>query len=95
VLIDEDCASSTEQFLLEAIQSRKVTLMGQHTAGILDYANVRDEALPCMSFILHYATTRSQRVDAGKGIDNVGIKPRVMLGANQDWVEEARRYLEK
>ncbi len=95
VLIDEDCASSTEQFLLEAMQSRKVTLMGQHTAGILDYANVRDEALPCLPFILHYATTRSQRVDAGKGIDNVGLKPQVVLGAGQDWVEEARRYLEK
>jgi hypothetical protein len=95
VLIDGDCASSAEQFLLGAMQSRKVTLMGQHTAGVLDYANVRDEALPCMPFVLHYATTRSQWVDAGKGIDNVGIKPQVVLGANQDWVEEARRYLEK
>jgi len=95
VLIDGDCASSAEQFLLVAMQSRKVTLMGQHTAGVLDYANVRDVALPCLPFILHYATTRSQWVDAGKGIDNVGIKPQVMLGANQDWVEEARRYLEK
>jgi Peptidase family S41 len=95
VLIDGDCASSAEQFLLGAMQSRKVTLMGQHTAGILDYANVRDVALPCLPFTLHYATTRSQWVDAGKGIDNVGIKPQVVLGANQDWVEEARRYLEK
>jgi len=95
VLINADCASSTEQFLLEAIQSRKVTLMGQPTAGVLDYANVRDVALPCWPFVLHYATTRSQRVDAGKGIDNVGIRPPVMLGANQDWVEEARRFLEK
>ena len=95
VLIDEDCASSAEQFLLEAMQSRKVTLMGQHTAGVLDYANVRDEALPCMPYVLHYATTRSQRVDAGKGIDNVGIQPNVLLGADKDWVEEARRYLEK
>jgi Peptidase family S41 len=95
VLINGECASSAEQFLMEAMQSRKVTLMGQPTAGILDYANVRDVALPCLPFVLHYATTRSQRVDAGKGIDNVGIRPQVMLGANQDWVEEARRYLEK
>lgn len=95
VLIDEDCASSTEQFLLEAMQSRKVTLMGQHTAGVLDYANVRDVALPCMPYVLHYATTRSQRVDIGKGIDNVGIRPDVLLGADKDWVEEARRFLEK
>jgi Peptidase family S41 len=95
VLIDEDCGSSTEQFLLEAMQSRKVTLMGQHTAGVLDYANVRDVALPCLPFILHYATTRSRRVDLGKGIDNVGIQPDVLLAADKDWVEEARGYLEK
>jgi hypothetical protein len=95
ILINGECASSAEQFLLEAMQSRKVTLMGQPTAGILDYANVRDVTLPCWPFVLHYATTRSQRVDAGKGIDNVGIRPQVMLGANQDWVEEARGYLEK
>ena len=95
VLVNGECASSAEQFLLGAMQSRKVTVMGQPTAGILDYANVRDVVLPCLPFTLHYATSRSRRVDLGKGIDNVGIQPNVLLGADKDWVEEARRYLEK
>jgi hypothetical protein len=95
VLINGDCASSAEQFILGVMQSRKVTVMGQHTAGILDYANVRDVALPCLPFTLHYATSRSRRVDLGKGIDNVGIQPDVLLAADKDWVEEARGYLEK
>jgi Peptidase family S41 len=95
VLINGDCASSAEEFLLRAMQSRKVTLMGQRTAGILDYANVRAVKLPCLPFTLHYATSRSRRLDLGKGIDNVGIQPDVLLAADKDWVEEARGYLEK
>jgi Peptidase family S41 len=95
VLIDGDCASTTEQFLLEAVQSSKVTLMGRHTAGILDYSNVREHPFDCLPFILHYATTRSRRIDQGKGIDNVGILPAVVLGDDVDWVEAARKYLEE
>jgi len=95
ILIDSGCASTTEQFLLEAMQSRKVTLMGQHTEGVLDYSNVRDVPLSCMPFTLHYATTRSRRIDAGKGIDNIGLQPGVVFGDGVDWVEAARKYLEE
>ena len=95
VLIDEDCGSTTEQFLLEAMQSKKVTLMGQHTRGVLDYANVRTVALPCLPYTLNYATTRSRRIDQGKGIDNVGIQPAIVLGDDVDWVVAARKYLEQ
>jgi Peptidase family S41 len=95
VLIDGDCASTTEQFLLEAVQSSKVTLMGRHTAGILDYSNVREQPFDCLPFTLHYATTRSRRIDQGKGIDNTGIQPAVVLGDDVDWVEAAKKYLEE
>jgi hypothetical protein len=95
ILVNGDCASSAEQFILEAMQSRKVTLMGQPTAGVLDYANVRVAAFPCLPFALNYATTRSRRVDMGKGIDNVGIKPDIVLTIDKDWVAEAREFLEK
>lgn len=94
VLIDGDCASTTEQFLLEALQSSKVTLMGRHTMGVLDYSNVREMPIFCLPFTLHYATTRSRRVDHGKGIDNIGIQPAMVLGDDVDWVEAARNYLE-
>ncbi len=95
VLVDGDCASTTEQFLLEAVQSSKVTLMGRHTAGILDYSNVREQSFDCLPFTLHYATTRSRRIDQGKGIDNVGIQPALVLSDDVDWVESARKYLEE
>ena len=95
VLIDGDCASTTEQFLLEAVQSSKVTLMGRHTAGVLDYSNVREHSFDCLPFTLHYATTRSRRIDQGKGIDTVGIQPAIVFGDEVDWVEAAMKYLEE
>lgn len=93
ILIDSKCASSTEQFLLAAAQSKKVTLMGQNTRGVLDYANMRDVAYPCSPFTLSYATTRSRRLDTGKGVDLIGIKPNVFLQTNEDWITRAIQYL--
>jgi C-terminal processing protease CtpA/Prc len=95
VLIDKGCGSTTEQFLLEARQSKKVTLMGQSSLGVLDYANVREGDALCPPFEVYYPTTRSRRVDIGEGIDNVGIAPRVKLGNGGSWVEEADRYFDK
>jgi C-terminal processing protease CtpA/Prc len=93
ILIDGKCASSTEQFLLAAVQSRKVTLMGQSTRGVLDYANMRDVAYPCFPFTLSYATTRSRRLNTGKGVDLIGIRPNVFLQTNEDWITRAIQYL--
>ncbi len=94
VLVDENCASSTENFLLAAMQSEKVTVMGQPTAGVLDYANMRSADFPCYSLRLEYATTRSRRIDAGMGVDNKGIAPDVVLVSEKDWIEEAILYLD-
>lgn len=94
ILADRHCASSTEQFILAALQSKKVILAGQPTKGVLDYANMRDVNFPCSSRVLSYATTRSRRVDQGKGIDNKGIYPRIKLAEGRDWIKEALRILE-
>ncbi|MFN7118979.1 MAG: hypothetical protein ACK4TA_19425 [Saprospiraceae bacterium] len=80
ILIDHKCVSSTEQFLLSAIQSEKVTLMGQASGGVLDYSNMREASLGNSIFTLFHATSRSRRIDVGKGIDNVG------LDYKQDWI---------
>ena len=44
---------------------------------------------------LHYATSRSRRVDMGLGIDNVGIRPDYILTPTQNWVIAAQELLEK
>jgi hypothetical protein len=93
ILINEGCASSTEQFLLEAKQSKKVTLMGQNTMGTLDYSNLRESNFCEMPYTLWTPTTRSRRIDIGNGIDGIGIRPAVYLTEKQDWVKEALNFL--
>jgi hypothetical protein len=94
ILVNSGCASTTEEFLMDAMQSKKVTVIGEATAGVLDYANMRQVTLPCMPYTLYYATTRSRRIDMGKGIDNIGVQPAIKLTSSQNWVVEAQKYLE-
>ncbi len=93
ILINRGCGSTTEQLLLAARQSRKVTLFGENTAGVLDYANMYFTDLPCYSMSLGWATSRSLRIRRGEGIDNVGIPPQVRVPeAEKDWVSFVRNY---
>jgi len=93
ILINEECASSTEQFLLEAIQSKKVTLMGQNTSGTLDYSNLRESNFCEIPYTLWTPTTRSRRIDIGQGIDGIGIKPTIYLTDKQNWIQEVLKFL--
>ncbi|MFN3556217.1 MAG: S41 family peptidase [Bacteroidales bacterium] len=95
VLFNGNTASASEILIQAARQSSKVTLMGENSAGILDYADMRAAPFSCMPFELGYATTRSRAIDLGKGIDNVGIPPDIFLTNDQDWVQEALKYIER
>jgi C-terminal processing protease CtpA/Prc len=89
VLVDSGCASSCEDFVLEARQSRKVTLIGTHTAGTHDYGEVHGVWLPGWRRVALPAS----RV-RGLRIDNVGIVPAVPIPESEaDAVTFARRYL--
>lgn len=95
VLIDKGCASAAEQFLLEARQSKKVTLCGVSTQGVLDYANLCIFKVEGIPGVLDYPTTRSRRIDQGQGIDNVGIKPDVHINFKEsDWLEQVVRVFQ-
>jgi len=94
ILIDNNCASTTEEFLLQSRQSKKVTLMGQNTSGTLDYSNVIQAPFSCMPYVLNYSSSRSRRVDVGQGIDETGIKPAVYLQEKDDWIKKAQETLE-
>jgi hypothetical protein len=89
IVINHGCASTTEEFLLVARQSKKVVMAGEHSHGSLDYSNVVQKDFYGPDFILNYPTTRSRRIDAGLGIDNVGIQPDIPLDLSTDtWLNE-------
>ena len=92
VLINNNCASSCEEFVLAVKQSKKVTLMGENTLGVLDYANVHTLDLPCTGWGLQYATSRTNRLP-DYPIDNIGIEPAVKIPDHVNWVDFALEYL--
>lgn len=96
ILIDRGCAGSCEEFIYYARQSSRVTLIGQNTAGVMDYGNVHYIDFPCGKFTVGYPTARSCRVDAGQGIDGTGMPPAVRIDDDKtDWVAFAKAYLEQ
>ncbi len=74
ILINENIGSTTEQFLLEAKQSRKVKLFGTTTAGVLDISNLYSVNSPSGKFTLEYGTTKSYRIPEMQ-IDGKGVQP--------------------
>ncbi len=93
ILVNKNTASTAESLCLEARQSRKTILMGENTKGLADFIEVRDLGMPCFGWRLAYALAVSPRLPEAP-IDNIGIKPDVIIPDNEyDWVEYARKYL--
>ena len=103
IIINEGNASSAEQFLLGAKNSKKVTLFGnQSTAGVLDYSNAIQVIFPSGNYKLNYPMTRSKRLPENP-IDNIGIKPDLFIpfppsiqlyDRLDPWVYFVKNYLE-
>lgn len=103
IIINENNASSAEQFLLAAKNSDKVILFGnRNTMGVLDYSNAVSELLPSGNFKLIYPLTRSRRLPDNP-IDNIGIAPDVIIPYDEtiqlfnrldNWVYFVQEYLE-
>ncbi|MEJ5996236.1 S41 family peptidase [Pedobacter sp. Du54] len=78
ILIDRNTASSAESFLLSAMQSDKVKIYGENSAGMLDYNNTQYFNIPCKDFNLVIPIGRSKRLPEYP-IDNIGIKPDIKI----------------
>jgi C-terminal processing protease CtpA/Prc len=92
ILTDQPCASSCEQFVLEARTSMRVKVLGRPTGGMLDVSNLRPHALPSTRK-LWYATTRSTRLPLMR-IDDIGIAPDILLpkpGGETGYAAEVKR----
>jgi hypothetical protein len=75
VIIDKECISATEQFLLLAKQSKKTTIYGyENSGGALDYSNLNVIFTPSKLWYASIPTTRTTRLPDNP-IDPNGIKP--------------------
>lgn len=83
VLIDRNTASSAESFLLRAMQSTKVKVYGENSAGMLDYNNTQYFDIPCKDFNLVIPIGRSKRLPENP-IDNIGVKPNIRIDAKEN-----------
>ncbi|MDR0436782.1 MAG: hypothetical protein LBH22_00615 [Bacteroidales bacterium] len=89
IIINEGNASTTEQFLLAAKQSKKVKLFGTTTFGALDVSNMYSVNSPCEEFQLWYCLSRSMRIP-NMVIDDIGLQPDFYLDKTipqYKWVE--------
>lgn len=93
ILID-GAGGIAEQFILEARQSTKVTLVGQFaTSGALDFYDTVAVRTPSGRYRLRWGTTRSRRLPQHP-IDRDGIEPDVVVPkADQDPIAFAARLI--
>jgi hypothetical protein len=96
LLVNENCKSSTEDFILAARASRKVVVAGQRTGGVADFEETVDVGLPCPELILFHPIGISNRLPENP-LDGKGITPDLVLPSKskawQPWVREVLRKL--
>ncbi len=99
-ILAEGAGSSGDQFAIDARASRKVTLLGGPTAGVIDYSNVLTAPAPSGDFELAWPMTRSMRLPE-EPFDNVGVQPDVPFpdggpdGSVSDEIAWAQAWLER
>ena len=94
-LMDKDCGSATEFFIYEGKQSKKVTLFGTNSHGVMDYGADQNINLCDGTFNLAVPWGRNGWVREFR-IDNVGFAPDVRIPEREkDWVGFVQRYYAK
>ncbi|QPC46971.1 S41 family peptidase [Mangrovibacillus cuniculi] len=78
VLSDTMCGSSGDSFVEICKKSNKVTVLGRPTKGLNDYANLVTQEWE-EGFQFSYPTSRLSRIDKGRGMSKVGIKPDIYI----------------
>lgn len=78
VLVSQKTASSGEIFIMDARQSKKVTVFGSQTAGVVDYGDGMIHTVGCDSIMVSIPTRKSEYLKT-TSYDNKGLKPDVPI----------------
>ncbi|TAE13870.1 MAG: hypothetical protein EAY72_07815 [Bacteroidetes bacterium] len=77
ILTSKTTASSAEIFLMDAKQSKKVTIVGSYSAGVVDYGDGTNFSLGCSQLSILIPTRKSEYLSF-QSFDNMGIRPDVL-----------------
>ncbi len=90
ILINRDTVSSGELFVLMARQSRKVTVYGENSAGMIDYGDVLSYETVSPSIKPGVPFTRFNWLDEGVSVDKQGLLPdRIIPEKVKNWIRFA------
>jgi hypothetical protein len=96
LIVNYGCQSAAEMAILNAKQSKKITLFGEHTQGTIDYLDIAPQYLPSGKYQLYIPASKRQIPKGGKKLDGIGIYPDVSISDSEvDWVEFVKQYYEK
>jgi hypothetical protein len=93
LLVNNGTLSQAEIFTLELKQLNNVTVLGQQTKGMLAYGSNygRKQKLPSGNFEIY--PTDMNNGTALLSYEDYGIKPDIILRADQDWIEQAVYFI--
>lgn len=96
ILIDQNTFSSGELFTILARQSGKVVVMGEKSAGTIDYGNVLRYKTNCPSISLSLPSSRNNWLDKGISIDRDKVQPDLYIPKNvSNWINYVFKKLKK
>ena len=93
ILVNEGTVSAAELFILQARQSKKVTVFGTHSKGALDYTELGNaRPLPC-PYLSYFCPMGMNDHKVYPFIDNVGISPDVHISDKEaNWIDYVIRH---
>ena len=96
IIMNYACQSASEMMILDAQQSKKVTLFGEHTMGAVDFLDFYPIAAPSGKYRLFMPITKRAAFDKNVQLDGKGIAPDIEIkDSTANWVDYVRNYYEK
>jgi hypothetical protein len=95
IIMNRWCASSTESFILTAMQSDKVLLCGENTWGMCTYGELIPIDLPCLPVTMS-VPSKKMYMRNGADYESIGIIPELRLNGRpeNEWLSLVLQRLE-